>query len=161
MIDDAMEAGVEDLAGGVAAAFSYDVAKGVKASAAQAGKGEWSCVLSCLWQQGAAQSCGKGRAARRSLASECAVRVAGRVTSTVSGCSLLQVVQRTLCKAVDLGPLLFFQLLSATGLGPRSPAYMTAQTLEAMIDTIGDFFKRQPTGGKCHNCGAHNPTIKR
>lgn len=38
---------------------------------------------------------------------------------------------------------------------------MTAQTLEAMIDTIGDFFKRQPTGGKCHNCGAHNPTIKR
>ncbi|KAL4436828.1 hypothetical protein ABPG75_003967 [Micractinium tetrahymenae] len=47
------------------------------------------------------------------------------------------------------------------GMGPRSPAAMTAQTLEAMIDTIGDFFKRQPTGGKCQNCGAHNPTIKR
>lgn len=46
MIDDAMEVGVEDLAGGAAAAFSYDVAKGVKASAAQAGKGEcgWSGV---------------------------------------------------------------------------------------------------------------------
>ncbi len=42
MIDDAMEAGVEDLAGGAAAAFSYDVAKGVKASAAQAGKGAWA-----------------------------------------------------------------------------------------------------------------------
>lgn len=52
-------------------------------------------------------------------------------------------------------------LAHCAGLGPRSPAYMTAQTLEAMIDTIGDFFKRQPTGGKCHNCGAHNPTIKR
>ncbi len=46
-------------------------------------------------------------------------------------------------------------------MGPRNPAAMTAQTLEAMIDTIGDFFKRQPTGGKCQNCGAHNPTIKR
>jgi hypothetical protein len=38
---------------------------------------------------------------------------------------------------------------------------MTAQTLEAMIETIGDFFKKQPTGGKCHNCNANNPTIKR
>lgn len=47
------------------------------------------------------------------------------------------------------------------GMGPRSPAFMTAQTLEAMIDTIGEFFKRQPTGGRCQNCGAHNPTIKR
>ena len=47
------------------------------------------------------------------------------------------------------------------GMGPRSPAVMTAQTLEAMIATISDFFKKQPTGGKCNNCGAHNPTIKR
>ena len=46
-------------------------------------------------------------------------------------------------------------------MGPRSPAAMTAQTLEAMIDTIGDFFKRMPTNGKCNNCGAHSPTIKR
>ena len=45
-------------------------------------------------------------------------------------------------------------------MGPRSPGAMTAQTLEAMIDTIGDFFKRQPVG-KCHNCGCNNPTIKR
>lgn len=49
---------------------------------------------------------------------------------------------------------------SKKGLGPRSPAIMTAQTLESMIETIGDFFKRQPTG-KCQNCGAHSPTIKR
>ncbi|EFN55686.1 hypothetical protein CHLNCDRAFT_133943 [Chlorella variabilis] len=47
------------------------------------------------------------------------------------------------------------------GMGPRSPVCMTAQTLEAMIDTIGDFFRKQPTGGKCHNCGANNPTIRR
>ncbi|PSC74762.1 beta and beta-prime subunits of DNA dependent RNA-polymerase [Micractinium conductrix] len=83
MIDDAM--GMEDLEGGAAQQFSYDVAKGVRGSAAQA----------------------------------------------------------------------------ARGMGPRSPAAMTALTLEAMIDTIGDFFRKQPTGGKCHNCGAHNPTIKR
>lgn len=46
------------------------------------------------------------------------------------------------------------------GLGPRSPATLTAQTLEAMIETVGDFFRRQPTG-KCQNCGAHCPTVKR
>lgn len=83
LIDEAM--GLADLDGGAASQFSYDVSKGVKASAARAGK----------------------------------------------------------------------------GMGPRNPAAMTAQTLEAMIDTIGDFFKRQPTGGRCQNCGAHNPTIKR
>lgn len=38
---------------------------------------------------------------------------------------------------------------------------MTAQTLEAMIDTIADFFRKQPGAGKCHNCGANNPTIRR
>ena len=46
-------------------------------------------------------------------------------------------------------------------MGPRSPACMTAQTLESMIDTIGDFFRKQPASGKCQNCGANNPTIKR
>lgn len=46
------------------------------------------------------------------------------------------------------------------GLGPRSPQVLTAQTLEAMIDTVGDFFRRQPNG-KCQNCAAHNPGIKR
>ena len=65
MIDDAM--GMEDLEGGAAQQFSYDVAKGVRGSAAQA----------------------------------------------------------------------------ARGMGPRSPAAMTALTLEAMIDTIGDFFRKQ------------------
>ncbi|KAI3425875.1 hypothetical protein D9Q98_007848 [Chlorella vulgaris] len=50
---------------------------------------------------------------------------------------------------------------ASSGKGPRSPECMTAQTLEAMIETIGDFFKKQPTGGKCHNCNANNPTIKR
>ena len=49
----------------------------------------------------------------------------------------------------------------ASGLGPRSPDMLTAQTLEAMIDTIGDFFRKQPSTGKCQNCGAHNPGIKR
>lgn len=53
MIDDAMEMG--DLDTGAAKQFSYDVSKGVKASAAKAGKGErgglaWAlrvCVLVC------------------------------------------------------------------------------------------------------------------
>lgn len=47
-----------------------------------------------------------------------------------------------------------------SGMGPRSPAHLTAQTLESMIETISEFFKKQPTG-KCQNCGAHNPAIKR
>eukprot|EP00887_Chlorella_sp_A99_P007930 scaffold12.g7930.t1 len=50
---------------------------------------------------------------------------------------------------------------AGAGLGPRSPGVVTAQTLEAMIDTISAFFKRQPTTGKCQNCGANNPTVKR
>ncbi|KAL4526208.1 hypothetical protein Ndes2437B_g07463 [Nannochloris sp. 'desiccata'] len=49
---------------------------------------------------------------------------------------------------------------AARGLGPRSPQILTAQTLEAMIETMGDFFKRQPNG-KCQNCSANNPGIKR
>lgn len=49
---------------------------------------------------------------------------------------------------------------AARGLGPRNPKVLTSQTLESMIDTIADFFRRQPTG-KCQNCGAHNPTVKR
>jgi len=49
---------------------------------------------------------------------------------------------------------------AALGLGPRSPQILTAQTLEAMIETMGDFFRRQPNG-KCQNCNAHNPTVKR
>jgi DNA-directed RNA polymerase I subunit RPA1 len=49
---------------------------------------------------------------------------------------------------------------AARGLGPRSPQILTAQTLEAMIETMGDFFKRQPNG-KCQNCNAHNPGVKR
>jgi len=49
---------------------------------------------------------------------------------------------------------------AARGLGPRSPQFLTAQTLEAMIETTGDFFKRQPDG-KCKNCNAHNPSVKR
>ena len=53
MIDDAMEVGVGDLASGAAAAFSYDVSKGVKASAARAGKGERGVLTSaCRCQQG-------------------------------------------------------------------------------------------------------------
>jgi len=42
-----------------------------------------------------------------------------------------------------------------------SAAKLTSQTLEATIDAIGDFFKKQPAAGKCQNCGCHNPTIKR
>lgn len=42
-----------------------------------------------------------------------------------------------------------------------SAAKMTSQTLEATIDAISDFFKKQPAAGKCQNCGCHNPTIKR
>ena len=57
MIDDAMEAGVEDLAGGAAAAFSYDVAKGVKASAAQAGKG----VFTPVWWGAGERGCRSGQ----------------------------------------------------------------------------------------------------
>lgn len=49
---------------------------------------------------------------------------------------------------------------NAREMGPRSPATLTSQTLEAMINTVGEFFRRQPTG-KCQNCGAHNPTVKR
>ena len=47
------------------------------------------------------------------------------------------------------------------GAGPRAPACMSAQTLEAMIDCISEFFKRQPSSGKCQNCGCHNPAIKK
>lgn len=62
----------------------------------------------------------------------------------------------------DVGDALRAQAARAgRGEGPRAPCCMTAATLEAMIDTIGDFFKRQPAGGKCQNCGAHNPTIKK
>ena len=49
---------------------------------------------------------------------------------------------------------------ASRGLGPRNPQVLTAQTLEAMIGTVGDFFRRQPSG-KCQNCGAHNPGVKR
>jgi DNA-directed RNA polymerase I subunit RPA1 len=49
---------------------------------------------------------------------------------------------------------------AARGLGPRSPQILTAQTLEAMIETMGDFFRKQPNG-KCQNCNAHNPGVKR
>ena len=47
-----------------------------------------------------------------------------------------------------------------SGLGPRNPHVLTSQTLEATIGTVGDFFRKQPNG-KCQNCGAHNPGIKR
>lgn len=46
------------------------------------------------------------------------------------------------------------------GLGPRDPRSLTAQTLDAMIDTVTDFFRKQPSS-RCQNCGAHNPTVKR
>jgi DNA-directed RNA polymerase I subunit RPA1 len=49
---------------------------------------------------------------------------------------------------------------AARGRGPRDPAVLTAQTLEAMIDTIGELFRKQPAG-KCQNCGAHSPAIRR
>lgn len=49
----------------------------------------------------------------------------------------------------------------AAACGPRAPCHMSAQTLGAIIDTIGEFFRRQPAAGKCQNCGAHNPTIKK
>ena len=49
----------------------------------------------------------------------------------------------------------------AGGAGPRAPSRMSAQTLEAMIDAIGEFFRRQPAAGKCQNCGCNNPNIKK
>ncbi len=49
----------------------------------------------------------------------------------------------------------------AGGAGPRAPRRMSAQTLEAMIDAIGEFFRRQPAAGKCQNCGCNNPNIKK
>jgi hypothetical protein len=42
----------------------------------------------------------------------------------------------------------------------RKASLMTSQTLEALIDTTAEFFKRQPTS-KCAHCGANNPTVKR
>lgn len=46
------------------------------------------------------------------------------------------------------------------GLGPRNPATLTSLSLEAMIETAGELLRKQPAG-KCQNCGAHNPAIKR
>ena len=45
--------------------------------------------------------------------------------------------------------------------GSESPtSVVTSQILESMIRTVRDFFKGQPSG-KCQNCGAHSPTVKR
>jgi DNA-directed RNA polymerase I subunit RPA1 len=45
--------------------------------------------------------------------------------------------------------------------GTESPtSVLTSQMMETMIMTVRDFFKGQPTG-KCQNCGAHSPTLKR
>ena len=70
---------------------------------------------------------------------------------------------------VDLGEAgnaLEYDLAASTKEGTSkghraSSGSLTAQTLEATIDAIGEFFKKQPAAGKCQNCGAHNPTIKR
>lgn len=45
--------------------------------------------------------------------------------------------------------------------GTESPtSVLTSQMMETMIMTVRDFFKGQPSG-KCQNCGAHSPTLKR
>ena len=45
--------------------------------------------------------------------------------------------------------------------GTESPnSVLTSQMMETMITTTRDFFKGQPSG-KCQNCGAHSPTLKR
>jgi len=47
---------------------------------------------------------------------------------------------------------------SSAAPGPR-PA-LTSTTLEAMRDVIREFFASVPTG-KCSNCGAFSPSIKK
>ena len=42
----------------------------------------------------------------------------------------------------------------------KSDGAVTSQMMETMITTVRDFFKGQPSG-KCQNCGAHSPTLKR
>ena len=42
----------------------------------------------------------------------------------------------------------------------ESDGVVTSQMMETMITTVRDFFKGQPSG-KCQNCGAHSPTLKR
>jgi hypothetical protein len=50
---------------------------------------------------------------------------------------------------------------AAAGPAPsRRSTAMTGQSLEAAIDTMSEIFKRQPVG-KCANCGAFSPVIKK
>ncbi|KFM27291.1 DNA-directed RNA polymerase I subunit rpa1 [Auxenochlorella protothecoides] len=42
----------------------------------------------------------------------------------------------------------------------RRTVAMTGQSLEAAIDTMSEIFKKQPPG-RCANCGAHSPSIKK
>lgn len=52
-------------------------------------------------------------------------------------------------------------LQSLTGpLPSRRTVAMTGQSLEAAIDTMSEIFKKQPPG-RCANCGAHSPSIKK
>lgn len=56
-------------------------------------------------------------------------------------------------------PSLF--LSSKSRQGTASPnSVLTSQMMETMITTTRDFFKGQPSG-KCQNCGAHSPVLKR
>lgn len=47
---------------------------------------------------------------------------------------------------------------TSTATSPREK--MTSLSLEAVRETVGEFFKRMPTG-QCANCGALAPVIKR
>lgn len=54
-----------------------------------------------------------------------------------------------------------FVPLQKSSSGSESPnSVITSQMMETMITTTRDFFKGQPSG-KCQNCGAHSPVLKR
>ena len=97
MIDDAMGVGMEDLDSGAGKQFSYDVAKGVKASVASSSKGECSAV------HGSAE-CGNGVGSAGGRDGEQLCRSSQRVQGSQAGSWLL-------------GPTMHW---------PRSPAFMCA-----------------------------------
>lgn len=49
---------------------------------------------------------------------------------------------------------------ASTSSGQSRSEKLTSLCLEAVRDTVGEMFKRMPTG-QCANCGALNPVMKR